>query len=121
MWTCNLFVTVSPIPMPQTATQLISPAKLISSASNEDLAAQYPASITNLSQEKGDIFHQFDALPLTRSSPITPDIFAPLISATFIFNDEDYKDVECMLHKKVLWTKNYTITITMSTGKSASE
>jgi hypothetical protein len=63
--TCNLFVTVSPIFMPQTASQLIStckpseghkqPAQFISSASNEDLAAQNPANLnnnTNQSREK---------------------------------------------------------------------
>jgi len=106
--TCNLFVIVSSksIHLASSTEELETSTHPLSSSLVYDVLdvdAQpnvQSSTITNRSREKSDIFHQFDALPLTRSSPIAPYIFALLISATFIFNDEDYKDVERVLHEK---------------------
>jgi len=103
--TCNLFIIMSPsASTPQELNAQVTSFQIASSALNEVLGVEtqnsFDNSARNRSREKGDIFHQFDALPLTRSSPIAPYIFALLISATFIFNDDDYKDVERVLNEK---------------------
>ncbi len=78
--------------------------ELISSVLNGDLdvhtQSNLYSSIINWSKEKGIILHQFDELPVICSSLIAPYIHSLLIPVTFIFNDEDYEDVEWVLHEK---------------------